>query len=50
MTLIDTNLAAILAGVTPRTIRRWVHAGRLTNHGTPKHIRINPHQLPEPTP
>lgn len=47
MTLIDTTIAAILTGVTPRTIRRWVHAGRLTNHGDPRHIRIDLHQLPE---
>lgn len=45
MTLVDTTVAALAAGVTPRTIRRWIHTGRLTNHGTPRHIRINLDQL-----
>ena len=45
MTLIDTATAAIAAGVTPRTIRRWIHNGRLTNHGTNRHIRININEL-----
>ena len=40
MTLVDTATAALAAGVTERTIRRWVNVGRLTNHGTPRAIRI----------
>ncbi len=40
MTL-DTATAALALGVTPRTVRRWVHAGQLANHGTPTHIRVS---------
>lgn len=45
MTLLDTTTAALAAGVTARTIRRWITTGRLTNHGTPRHIRIDYQQL-----
>ncbi len=38
--LLDTTAAALALGVTTRTIRRWVHAGQLTNHGTPTRIRV----------
>ena len=40
MTLLDTATAAAALGVTERTIRRWVVAGKLTNQGTAGSIRI----------
>lgn len=48
MTLVDTATAAVAAGVTDRTIRRWVHAGRIANHGNQRHIRIDLNQLDQP--
>lgn len=38
--LLDTDTAATAAGVTPRTIRRWVTTGILRNYGDPHHIRV----------
>lgn len=43
--LIDTAAAAIVAATTTRTIERWVHDGRLTNHGTPRRYRISLDEL-----
>lgn len=40
MTLLDTTTAALALGVTDRTIRRLVHRGTLTNHGTNRAIKI----------
>lgn len=31
--LVDTNAAALAAGVTPSTIRTWAHRGHLTPQG-----------------
>lgn len=33
--LISTNLAALAAGVTEATIRKWASRGKLTRYGTP---------------
>lgn len=41
MTLVDTATAAVAAGVTERTIRRWVAAGHLTNHGTSRRVAVD---------
>lgn len=37
MTLVDTATAAVARGVTPATIRRWVHLGKLTPATTKPH-------------
>jgi len=41
MILIDPALAAVILRRTPRTIRRLVTSGQLTNHGTPRRILID---------
>ncbi|MWA07985.1 hypothetical protein [Streptomyces sp. BA2] len=33
--LIPTNVAALAAGVSEATIRKWVSRGKLTRYGTP---------------
>ena len=40
VTLLDTATAAAALGVTERTVRRWVVAGKIANHGTARAIRI----------
>jgi hypothetical protein len=40
-TLINTSLAAVILGVTPRRIQQLVQAEELTNRGTPRHIRLS---------
>ena len=45
MTLIDTATAAVGANVKDRTIRRWVAADRLKNHGTQRRILIDLEEL-----
>lgn len=32
---VPTELAALAAGVTPATIRKWASRGRITRHGRP---------------
>ena len=41
ITLVDTETAALAAQVTPRTIRRWVADGALTNHGTARRVMVD---------
>lgn len=41
MTLIDSEVAACAAGVSARTIRRWIAAGLLTNHGDVRRIQVD---------
>lgn len=41
MTLIDSATAAVALGVSERTIRRLITAGKLINHGTPKRILVS---------
>ena len=48
MTLLDTATAALALGVTERTVRRWVIAGKLANHGTARAIRIALEDVLEP--
>lgn len=38
---VDARVAALIAGTSARTIRRWVSDGTLTNHGTPQRIRVS---------
>lgn len=45
--LLSTDVAAVALGVTDRTIRRWVVSGRLRNHGTARHIRVDLAELNE---
>ncbi|MEU5835615.1 hypothetical protein ABZ820_18340 [Streptomyces diacarni] len=33
--LVPTNVAALAAGVSEATIRKWVSRGQLTRYGTP---------------
>lgn len=37
---VDSYTAAAALGVHPRTVRRWVNDGTLTNRGTTSRIRI----------
>ena len=36
-----TTVAAKLAGVTPKTIRRWIRDGKLTKHHANRELRIS---------
>lgn len=38
--LIDTATAAVELGTSPRTVRRLVADGLLTNYGDARHIRV----------
>lgn len=38
--LVDTEVAALILGLTQRRIQQLVHAGVLTNHGTTRTIRL----------
>lgn len=42
---IDTEAAAVMLGVHPRTVRKMVAAGTLTNHGTTRRIRLDVDQV-----
>lgn len=39
--ILDSATAAAAAGVTERTIRRWVRAGILHNHGTDRRMLVH---------
>lgn len=39
--LLDSASAAILLGVTDRTVRNWISAGRLANHGEDRRILVD---------
>lgn len=41
MTLVDSEVAAIMLRVTPRRIQQLVKDGCLTNHGTTRRIRLD---------
>ena len=41
MILVDSATAALALGVSERTIRRWVQAGRLTNHGDTRRLVVD---------
>lgn len=45
--LLDTRTAALALGVTPRTIRRYVRDGQLTNHGHGRRILLDLAELQE---
>lgn len=45
MRLVDTRIAALAAGITDRAIRYRIAKGTLTNHGTPRHIRVDLDEL-----
>jgi fatty acid-binding protein DegV len=38
---VDTLAASMAAGVTDRTVRRWVKAGKLANVGTARRVRVD---------
>lgn len=40
MTLISLEAAAVAAGVTRKTITRWISAGKLTRYERPGRIRV----------
>ena len=42
---VDVQVAALTLGVTDRTIRRWVEAGRLANHGDARRILVDMAEL-----
>ncbi|MQB00508.1 MAG: hypothetical protein GEU78_09495 [Actinobacteria bacterium] len=39
--ILDSATAAHAAGVTERTIRRWVRSGVLRNHGTDRRLLVH---------
>jgi hypothetical protein len=41
MTLIDSEVAALMLRCTDRHVRRLVAAGSLLNHGTTRRIRVD---------
>lgn len=41
MTLIDTEMAAVMLDVSPRWVQHLVSVGDLTNHGTPRRILLD---------
>lgn len=43
--LMNTADCAHLTGIPLRTIQRWIAAGRLANHGTPRRALIDMHEL-----
>ena len=45
MRLIDTAAAAVMLQCSERRIRRLVERGALTNHGTPRAIRVDLDEL-----
>lgn len=45
--LIPTNVAALAAGVTEATIRKWVSRGKLTRYGTPGRAEFDIEELTE---
>lgn len=45
VTLIDTEVAALILNVTPRRVRQLITEGKLTNHGEPRRIRLDLDQV-----
>jgi hypothetical protein len=48
--LLTVAQAAELAGVSAKTIRNWISAGRLSRHGAPRAPRVARGELPGPRP
>lgn len=44
--LVSVKDAAVWAGVTARTIKRWASTGRIDKHQTPQGVRYDLRQLP----
>ncbi|THA30359.1 hypothetical protein E6R18_20510 [Streptomyces sp. A1277] len=44
---VPTELAALAAGVTPATIRKWVSRGKITRFGTPQRAEYDLDELYE---
>ncbi|AEN14089.1 MULTISPECIES: MerR family transcriptional regulator [unclassified Streptomyces] len=42
---VPTELAALAAGVSPATIRKWASRGKLTRHGTPRRAEYDLEEL-----
>jgi hypothetical protein len=38
---VNTELAALAAGVSPATIRQWVRRGKLTRYGSPSRAEFD---------
>lgn len=47
--LIPTSVAALAAGVSEATIRKWVSRGKLTRYGTPGRSEFDIEELTEIT-
>lgn len=45
--LVDVAQAVEWTGRSAGTLRRWVHEGRVTRYGTPRHMLLDLRQLPE---
>ncbi|GGQ49436.1 hypothetical protein ACFFKE_10625 [Streptomyces mutabilis] len=45
--LVPTNVAALAAGVSEATIRKWVSRGKLTRYGTPRRSEFDIEELTE---
>jgi len=46
--LVPTELAALAAGVTEATIRKWASRGKLTRYGSPGRAQYDLDELVEP--
>jgi hypothetical protein len=42
---VPTELAAIAAGVTPATIRKWASRGKITRYGSPRRAEYDIEEL-----
>jgi predicted site-specific integrase-resolvase len=45
--LVPTNVAALAAGVSEATIRKWVSRGKITRYGTPGRSEFDIEELTE---
>lgn len=45
--LVPTNVAALAAGVSEATIRKWVSRGKITRYGTPGRSEFDIQELTE---
>ena len=47
----DTRAAALATGISPATLRQWLHRGKLTRHGTDRDGRtlVDLEEIPQVT-